>query len=656
MKTKMKNKLIVSLLCASVGAVSLSLAVANINVASAEENALTMTMRDSASIRYNDPKGIRFETTYSATDFSAYENYTFGTLVIPSNLLDGELTHETANVQDIRKIDWYEDGSSENEKVMRSVLTNIPTASLGRELSARSYYFDGTSYTYSDITVERSIAQTASLLLNQGKANGHEADLNAYVNAVSEGLETSVTAGATIDMVVGGKETITATTNPANYGVVWTSSVPEVATVSNGVITAVANGETTITVAFGTEYECSYTVKVADYVQRDGSEIVYTTENPSVGNYGLSAEMVGGRTGVYKYSSTAKEWTDKLNVKVGGHLNSDQGPVRTSALRAFKTKGYNYVAFDIYMTKGAYLMVSSLINADDYSAGTGTSIGVAFTAGSTFTNTNENLKVYNLGKEVSAISVDTWYTFVVDYSQIDVDVYADGAGVYSRIEIGGIMGTVYFDNVRYYGNTTWQEDIVPENNYLQYDGSEFVKAAPWSDSTGSYGLYEGTVQGRTGVYKYSSTLTNWNDKISVKQTNHLGTKVYNSNNEVKNNMVGNNYTYVTFDLCMESGAIVINVPDIATGSTTSTQKTDKVWVGSEITKASNNIKYYSVDENGVYTEVTKLLANQWYTVVVAYDWSVTYTGTAYAGIDIGSWSKANVYFDNVRYYTVNPVA
>ena len=662
MKTKMKNKLLVSLLCVSVGAVSLSFALANLNVASAEGNKLTMELTNAASIRYDAPTGIRFETTYSATDFSAYQNYEFGTLVIPSDLLDGDLTHETENVQDIRKLVWYEgkNGSTENKKVMRSVLTEIPESFYGRELTACSYYFDGTDYVYSDITVERSVARTASLLLSQGKTDNHEDDLNRYVDAVSEGLTASVENGTTFEMVVGGKETITATPittkNSGGYGVVWSSTDTKVATVSNGVITAVGNGETVVTVAFGTEFSYSYTVKVMDYIQRDGSEIVYTTENPSVGNYGLTTETVGGRTGVYKYSSTAKEWTDKLNIKVGGHLNSADGPAKTRALREFKNKGYNYVVFDAYMTKGSYLMVSSLINADDYSNGSGTSVGVAFTAGTTFTNNNGNLKVYNLGEEVSAISVDTWYTFVVDYSQINPDVFGAKAGVYSRIELGGIMGTVYFDNVRYYGNTTWQEDIIPEKNYLQYDGSEFVKAAPWSDSTGSYGLYDGMVQGRTGVYKYSSTLKNWNDKISIKQTNHLGTAVYGSNNAVKNNMVGNNYAYVTFDLCMESGAIVINVPDIATNSTTSTQKTDRVWVGSEITKASNNIKYYSVDANGVYTEVTKLMKNQWYTVVVKYDWEVTYTGTAYAGIDIGSWNEANVYFDNVRYYNANPFA
>ncbi|MDR1153833.1 MAG: SUMF1/EgtB/PvdO family nonheme iron enzyme [Bacteroidales bacterium] len=56
----------------------------------------------------------------------------------------------------------------------------------------------------------------------------------------------------TLTLVVGGEETLTAAVNPddaADKTVTWTSSAPEVATVTGGVVTAVAKGTATITVS-----------------------------------------------------------------------------------------------------------------------------------------------------------------------------------------------------------------------------------------------------------------------------------------------------------------------------------------------------------------------------------------------------------------------
>lgn len=451
-----------------------------------------------------------------------------------------------------------------------------------------------------------------------------------------------------VTMVIGGKETVIATTGPADYTLTWQTADNGVATVENGVITAVAKGETTITAIFG-ENEESVTVKVVDYIAKDGSEIVYTTENPTKGNYSLATGTVGGRTGVYQYTTTAKEWTDKLNIKVGGHLNSADGPAKVKALREFKTKGYNFVRFDVYMTNGSSMSISALVDETTYA-------GDTLVPGSAITEKNANVKVYYLDKEVSQIVADTWYTVIVDLSQIDVDVYAEKASVYSRIELGGILGTVYFDEVRYYANDSWKTEI-NATNYLQGDGSEFVKARPFSDSTGSYGLYDGEVQGRTGVYQYTSTNSGWGDKIGVKQANHLSyvdTPVYANSTTAYKNMLAKNFAYVTFDICLVSGGIVINTPDSAS-TATSLQKYDKVYVNST-TKGTDKISYYTVDAQGKYTEVQTLSANTWYTVVVEYDTSLTMTSASYAGIDIASLSATTcVYLDNVRYYTANPV-
>jgi formylglycine-generating enzyme required for sulfatase activity len=72
----------------------------------------------------------------------------------------------------------------------------------------------------------------------------------------------------TLTLVVGGSETLTATVTPADAAdktLKWTSSAPKIATVTDGLVTAVAKGEATITAAAanGKTATCEITV---DYV------------------------------------------------------------------------------------------------------------------------------------------------------------------------------------------------------------------------------------------------------------------------------------------------------------------------------------------------------------------------------------------------------
>ena len=245
-------------------------------MASAETTpAFEMTVNNVASIRLDTPTGIRFSTTVKG-DFSQADGYTFGMLVYPQDKLDGaELTHEVAGARDIVTKAWVDELST-TERDFNSVLSEIPeeAAGYGRMLTARAYYAYNGEYTYSDTTITRSIAQTASYLLNSGATNSV---YFTYVNAVAESVSVDV---ATLNMVVGGKETVVATTSPADYKAVWTSDNEDVATVDkDGVVTAVANGTANIVATF-VEQTATCVVTVSDYVQKDGSELVYTTENP----------------------------------------------------------------------------------------------------------------------------------------------------------------------------------------------------------------------------------------------------------------------------------------------------------------------------------------------------------------------------------------
>ena len=78
-------------------------------------------------------------------------------------------------------------------------------------------------------------------------------DVMKLIDAINNGIRVSeVTLNkSTLTMIPGETETLIATINPtnaSNQNVTWTSSNPSVASVENGVVTALDKGETTITV------------------------------------------------------------------------------------------------------------------------------------------------------------------------------------------------------------------------------------------------------------------------------------------------------------------------------------------------------------------------------------------------------------------------
>ena len=660
------KKWLVSLLCASVGVASLGLALTNVS-AGAEEGAsvttITMEMTDAAEIRANDPIGIRFQTTYTITpaddtvDVDAFlADYTFGTLVIPSDLLEGELTLETAKVVDIPQKVWAT-GSDDTTKIMNSVLAGIPDEAdyYKRDLTARSYYTVGGVTTYAATSVKRNIAEVAAAALNDGKTG---ATYDKYVNAIATGVDI-VEDG--VDMVVGGVETITATTAPVGYSVVWSSDNSAVATVNkNGAITAKANGTANITATFG-NYSDTITVTVADCVARDGSEIVYTVAESSVSNttYAQVAEgtEIGGRTGVYQYTSTAVEWTEKLNVKEAGHSNADGsvGEAKKASFSQFKKKGYNYVAFDIYMTSGSYASIGAMLDreGDGEEYTTDAYASDKLTAGALTAEKNENITVYNSeGWIVGAVNANEWYTIVVDYSVITTAKYANQAGAYTRIEIGGINGTIYLDEVRYYGTDVWK-DTIETKEYISSDGSEFENAKI-SSGTDAFGYTLVTDENDTyfGKYKFTGG-SGWGDKISIKHARHIGANAAYSISTAAFNMASKGYNYVVFDYCLVSGGIAISSPEYtyAEDGTYTVAQPYKRILGTWGDGSSTRITRY---EQGTNTLVTGY-GTGWYTIVVAYQTNSN-PGSAWHGIDISAIQDNTVaYIGNVSYYTTNPV-
>ena len=117
-----------------------------------------------AAVRIAAPTGIRFLTKVDKNEFfkntynGDYNNYringaniTFGTLIMPLDMVEGELTVDTANVLNIKAEKLYD--QNEKEIYFTGVLTDYPerTDTFNREMAVRSYMkYDG-KYIYSDM-------------------------------------------------------------------------------------------------------------------------------------------------------------------------------------------------------------------------------------------------------------------------------------------------------------------------------------------------------------------------------------------------------------------------------------------------------------------------------------------------------------------------
>ena len=216
----------------------------------AQARIVTTFKTDGVSVRLVSPDGLRF-TTYINDGYIAElnatygaGNYEFGTLIIPSAMLDGELTADTEQVLDVPRTVWGD--NSEGYKTFNAALVGIPESFYGVNITARAYVKPiGGAYIYSESSLENSLARVASYALNDGVENEKLYD---FINAAI----TAVTLDSAIDLEVNQTEELTLTTAPAGYRAVWTSSDMSVATVDqNGVVCAVGVGVATITATVG---------------------------------------------------------------------------------------------------------------------------------------------------------------------------------------------------------------------------------------------------------------------------------------------------------------------------------------------------------------------------------------------------------------------
>lgn len=122
-----------------------------------------------ASVRTGENAGLRFGFRFNS-ELVNTDDVDVGILVIPTDLLTGELTVDTAKVQNVKAATCFPEGSkyyADGAYSFAGVLTGIPTGSFDREITARGYIvIDGvTYYTETAATTYRAIAEQAGVTI-----------------------------------------------------------------------------------------------------------------------------------------------------------------------------------------------------------------------------------------------------------------------------------------------------------------------------------------------------------------------------------------------------------------------------------------------------------------------------------------------------------
>jgi len=183
-----------------------------------------VAMRVGASVRIEEPAGIRFRGEINEKYFESgvlKENYTAGMLIIPSKLLEGELTVENQKAEN-RQVEKFDLNAttdvSDGMVAFNVAMIEVPEKYYTTDLTARAYLYDSATETYEYSATEniqmRSIGQVASIALSKGRTDSLLTDIvnscnPSFTIAGSEEDEVNITAK------IG--DTINVTATPANF-------------------------------------------------------------------------------------------------------------------------------------------------------------------------------------------------------------------------------------------------------------------------------------------------------------------------------------------------------------------------------------------------------------------------------------------------------
>ncbi|MBE6688932.1 MAG: SGNH/GDSL hydrolase family protein [Ruminococcaceae bacterium] len=120
-----------------------------------------------AGVENGAPQGLRFGTTINKSMWKDVDvtDISYGTVVIPARMLDGELTLETEGAKDVPAVNKFKE--TDTEVTFTAVVTNIPDKEYNTQIAARAYAkytFAGDDYVvYADSTKIRSVNDVIDL-------------------------------------------------------------------------------------------------------------------------------------------------------------------------------------------------------------------------------------------------------------------------------------------------------------------------------------------------------------------------------------------------------------------------------------------------------------------------------------------------------------
>ncbi len=274
------------------------------------------TLLDGASLRLTDEyRGIRFilETDddnkgYIYSQDNKTATYVMGIVVLPTAMVDGDITVDTPNVARGELLRWSNVSGNTGKSCLSLVLYDIPVSAYSLDLTARGYLRNRTTgeIVYTDRVVERNVAEVSSKLLAKGTYDSDAnktAVLNDYVDVAVESLGASaqdinvknldgaLLYGSNISLYT--KDSISVSL-PKALGEIRVS--PKV-TVSNGAVSysvsadyntltltgVTASNAVTVTISYGTAIIKTLTLKVTD---SDVDQYVLVDANGNPNNSG----------------------------------------------------------------------------------------------------------------------------------------------------------------------------------------------------------------------------------------------------------------------------------------------------------------------------------------------------------------------------------
>lgn len=232
-----------------------------------------------------------------------------------ANSIAVRFSYENGLVLDTEKSGWLLDGELDNLDTvgMKAVWANTAAVDVNKDILKLVFTVPEPVANQQDLdyavncTVEVVVPNTSPARVQaEGKVT------------VSNPAKTVAMNKRVASLEVGGTETLTATLNPVNATdkIVWTSSDPAVASVANGVVTALKLGTTTITATAGNaSAQCDITVSCL-HTQKTS----HVKVDPKCNATGLEAHYTCDSCGtVLKADGKTETTLDRLTIATVGH-------------------------------------------------------------------------------------------------------------------------------------------------------------------------------------------------------------------------------------------------------------------------------------------------------------------------------------------------